>query len=56
MERILLKLGVPFTDVTYRIENTPTLSGPMVLDTVTILPHPRYLTSREKSTTTSHTL
>ena len=43
MERILLKLGVPSTHVTYRVENTPTPSGPMVLGTVTVLPHPALL-------------
>jgi hypothetical protein len=40
MERALLRLGVPPTYVRYRVEYVPTVTGRMVLCTVTVLPHP----------------
>jgi hypothetical protein len=43
MERALLRLGVPPTYVTYRVEYVPTVTGRMVLCTVAILPHPSLL-------------
>jgi hypothetical protein len=39
MERALLRLGVPPTYVTYRVEYVPTVTGQMVLCTVVVLPH-----------------
>jgi hypothetical protein len=40
MERDLLRLGVPPTYVTYRVEYVPAVTGWMVLCTVAVLPHP----------------
>jgi hypothetical protein len=40
MERALLRLGIPPTYATYRVEYIPTMTGWMVLCTVVVLPHP----------------
>ena len=40
VDRVVLRLGIPPTHITYRAEDVRTLSGPLVLCTVAVLPHP----------------